>query len=141
MLFSVIYTADCPHTESIARFRPPRVRKLWDLTEGDGQYDYGYGEGDWERGKHRKWCGMLTKEQFREFVQAVGLFADDAQTMGSLGAPGSGFGWAPAISFSGGGDQRAVLNAYVTPIPEVKKEGLDKRDWRRVRRAVLNVFK
>ncbi len=139
MLFSVIYSADCPRTESIARFRPPRVRKLWEQTEGDNQYDYG--EGDWEKGKHRKWCGTLTKDQFREFVQAVGLFAENVETMGSVGAPGSGCGWAPAISFSGSGDQRAILNAYVTPIPEVKKEGLDKRDWRRVRRAVLNVFK
>ena len=28
MLFSVIYSADCPRSESIARFRPPRARRL-----------------------------------------------------------------------------------------------------------------
>ena len=111
-----------------------------ETTEGDEQYDYGYLEGDWERGKHRKWCGVLTKDQFNEFVQSTGLFADSTQTMGSLGAPGFGFGWSPAISFRDDGGRRAVLNAYVTPIPETSKESLDERDWKRVRRAVLNIF-
>lgn len=140
MLFSVIYSADCPHTESIARFRPPHARRLWDLTEGDSQYEYGYGEGDWEKGKHRKWCAVLDKDQFNEFVESVGLVAENVQTMGSIGAPGCGFGCAPAISFTDGGDVRAYLSAYVTPIPEVKKQDWTKRDWKRVRRAVLNVY-
>ena len=76
MLFSVIYSADCPRSESIARFRPPQTRKLWDMTESDEGYEYGYLEGDWEKGKHRKWCGLLTKEQFNRFVEATGLVAD-----------------------------------------------------------------
>ena len=54
MLFSVIYSADCPRNESIARFRPPCARRLWDQTEGDHQYEYSYLEGEWDRGKHRK---------------------------------------------------------------------------------------
>jgi hypothetical protein len=140
MLFSVIYSADCPRTESIARFRPPHARRLWDQTEDDGQYEYGYLEGDWERGKHRKWCAVLQKDQFTEFVQSVGLVAEDVRTMGSIGAPGFGFGWAPAISFSDMGDERAILNAYVTPVPEVKKQDCTEEDWERVRRAVLNVY-
>lgn len=88
MLFSVIYSADCPSTESIARFRPPHARRHWDRTEGDEQYSYTYLEGDWERGKHRKWAAMLTKDEFREFIKATGLVAEDVETMGSLGAPG-----------------------------------------------------
>ena len=36
--------------------------------------------------------------------------------------------------------ERAILNAYVMPIPEVRKEQCDERDWLRVRRAVLSVF-
>ena len=140
MLFSVIYSADCPRSESIARFRPPQVRRLWDVTEGDDGYEYGYLEDDWEHGKHRKWCGLLTKEQFEKFVTATGLVADSTETMGSLGAPGFGFGWSPAISFRDDGSERAILSAYVTPIPEVKKEGFDDRDWQRVRRAVLSMF-
>ena len=105
MLFSVIYSADCPRSESIARFRPPQARKLWDMTESNESYDYGYLEGDWEKGKHRKWCGLLTKEQFNRFVEATGLVADSTETMGSIGAPGFGFGWSPAISFSDDGSR------------------------------------
>lgn len=66
--------------------------------------------------------------------------AEDVQTMGSLGAPGFGFGWAPAIAFNDDGTERAILNAYVTPIPETRKERYDERDWERVRRAILSVF-
>ena len=140
MLFSVIYSADCPRTESIAQFHPPHVRKLWDQTEGDDQYDYGYLEGDWERGKHRKWCALLTKDQFNEFVETLGLVAEDVQTMGSIGAPGFGFGCAPAISFNDSGDVRAILNAYVTPLPETKKQNWTEQDWERVRTAVINCY-
>jgi hypothetical protein len=140
MLFSVIYSADCPHSESIVRFHPPQTRKLWDLTEGNDGYEYSYLEGDWEKGKHRKWCGMLTKEQFQRFVDATGLVADSTETMGSIGAPGFGFGWSPAISFRDDGQERAILSAYVTPVPETRKERFDERDWQRVRRAVLSVF-
>jgi hypothetical protein len=140
MQFSVIYSVDCPRSESIVRFRPPHARRLWDRTEGDEQYEFGYLEGNWERGKHRKWAAMLTKDQFREFVEATGLVAEDVQTMGSLGAPGFGFGWAPAISFTDNGEDRAILSAYVTPLPEVRKQEFDERDWERLRRAVLNVY-
>jgi hypothetical protein len=59
--------------------------------------------------------------------------------MGSLGAPGFGFGWAPAISFRSD-DPDAIQNAYVTPIPEVERESCDERDWQRVRGAVLAVY-
>ena len=140
MLFSVIYSADCPRSERIARFRPPQVRSLWDTTESDEQYEYSYLEGDWENGKHRKWCAMLTKEQFNRFVEATGLVADSTETMGSIGAPGFGFSWSPAISFRDDGTERAILSAYVTPIPETRKERFDERDWQRLRRAVLNQF-
>ena len=140
MLFSVIYSVDCPRSERISRFQPPQLRKLWDKTEGDEQYDYGYLEGEWEKGKHRKWCALLTKEQFEEFLSGTGLYAENVQTMGSLGSPGFGFGWSPAISFGDDSNDRAIVNAYVTPIPEVKKERYDERDWQRVRQAILNTF-
>ena len=140
MLFSVIYSADCPRTESIARFRPPRARRIWDQTEGDRQYEYSYLEGEWERGKHRKWCAVLDKGQFAEFVQATGLVADSTETLGSLGAPGFGIGWAPAIAFNDDSNDRAILSAYVTPVPETRREQYDERDWLRVRRAVLSMF-
>ena len=59
--------------------------------------------------------------------------------MGSLGAPGFGYGWAPAILFRGD-DPDAIQNAYVTPVPETAKDRLDDRDWDRVRSAVLAVY-
>ena len=59
--------------------------------------------------------------------------------MGSLGAPGFGFGWSPAISFRSD-DCDAIQSAYVTPILEVKKQHGDERDWKRIREAVLSLY-
>ena len=138
MQFSVIYSVDCPEDEDISRHAPPDL-DLWDETEGDGQYEYSYLEGRWENGTHRKWCAILEREQFDNFVDHCGLFAESVQTMGSIGAPGFGYGWAPAISFNGHHDD-CFANAYVTPLPESKRESGDERDWKRVRRAVLSVY-
>ncbi len=139
MLFSIIYSVDVPQGISIRPFTPPQVGRLWTRTEGDEQYEYSYLEGRWEKGKHRKWAALLTRDQFDAFVEKLGLVAEDVQTMGSLGSPGFGFGWAPAISFNGH-DEDAILNAYVTPIPEIEKDSFNERDWQRVREAVLNVY-
>jgi hypothetical protein len=138
MQFSVIYSVDCPEDENIARFAPPDL-DLWDQTEGDERYEYGYLEDRWENGSHRKWCAILDREQFDEFVEQCGLVAESTETMGSLGAPGFGFAWAPAISFSSH-DSDAIQSAYVTPIPEVKSESFGERDWERVRVAVLSIY-
>lgn len=139
MRFSVIYSADVPEDVDVLGYAPPQVEELWDETEDDDQYEYGYLEDEWENGHHRKWCAVLTREQFDEFIDRCGLFAEDVQTMGSLGAPGFGFGWAPAISFRSD-DPDAIQSAYVTPIPEVEQESCNERDWERVREAVLAVY-
>jgi hypothetical protein len=139
MQFSVIYSVDVPADEDVLRYAPPKVEELWDETEDDDNYEYGYLEGRWEGGHHRKFCAILDREQFEKFVDRCGLVAESTETMGSLGAPGFGFGWAPAISFHSD-DPDAILNAYVTPIPEVSKEHADERDWQRVRGAVLAVY-
>ena len=139
MQFSVIFSVDVPQGISIKEYAPPQVGRLWTLTEDDGQYEYSYLEGRWEKGKHRKWTALLTRKQFDSFVDKLGLYAERTETMGSLGAPGLGFGWSPAISFTGDHED-AIVNAYVTPIPETKKAGGDERDWKRVRRAVLSVY-
>jgi hypothetical protein len=138
MLFSVIYSADVHEDAHIDDFAPPRAEELWDQTE-DGETEYSYLEGAWENGRHRKWAGLLTREQFDEFVEATGLYAESTETMGSLGAPGFGFGWAPAISFTSD-DPDAIQSAYVTPIPEVTRPRSDERDWDRVKGAVLAVY-
>lgn len=139
MQFSVIFSVDVPEGVSIRDYAPPQVEKLWTLTEGNEQFEYGYLEGRWEKGKHRKWVALLTRKQFDAFVGKLGLYAERTETMGSLGAPGFGFGWSPAISFSSDHDD-AILSAYVTPIPETTKAGGDEQDWERVRGAVLSVY-
>ncbi len=139
MQFSVIYSVDTPADVDVLDYAPPQVEDLWDETEDDRQYEYSYLEGRWEEGHHRKWCALLTREQFDQFIDRCGLTAEDVQTMGSLGAPGFGFGWAPAVSFRSD-DPDAIQSAYVTPIPETSKEALDERDWERVRSAVLAVY-
>jgi hypothetical protein len=139
MQFSVIYSADVPADVDVLDYAPPPAESVWDETEGDEQFEYGYLEGRWEEGHHRKWCGLLDRDEFDRFVEHCRLVAEDVQTMGSLGAPGFGYGWAPAISFRGD-DPDAIQSAYVTPIPETAKDRLDDRDWDRVRSAVLAVY-
>jgi hypothetical protein len=139
MQFSIIYSVDTPDDVDVLDFAPPQVEELWDETEDDDQYEYGYLEGRWEEGHHRKWCAILDREQFDKFVDRCGLIAEDVHTLGSIGAPGLGFGWAPAISFRSD-DPDAIQSAYVTPLPETRKEALDERDWERVRSAVLAVY-
>ena len=139
MKFSVIYSADVPEGVDVLDFAPPQVEQLWDETEGNEQYEYSYLEGEWENGSHRKWCTILDRQQFDEFIERCGLVAESTETMGSIGAPGFGFGWAPAISFRSD-DSEAIQSAYVTPIPEVERESCNERDWERVRGAVLAVY-
>lgn len=116
MEMSVIYSIDTPREVSIAPFNPPKSqRRLWQLTEDDSGYEYSYLEGRWEKGKHRKWVALLTREQFDEFLDHTGLFAEDVATMGSIGAPGCGYGLAPAFAFRTD-EQDAIQNAYVTPL-------------------------
>jgi hypothetical protein len=121
----------------------------WHRTEGDNQYDYGYLEGCWAKGKHRKFCAMLTRKQFDRFVSQMSLRAENCETMGSIGAPGCGFGCAPAISFNGSDSlEDAILNAYVTPMPEIepkhpehwKNADAGERNWQRIRKAVIRVY-
>lgn len=157
--YSVIYTADWnPAEHEVKDFAPPKVRKLWDLTEGDEQADYD--EMGWTR--HRKWVALLTPAEFVEFVEATYLIAEDHETMGSIGAPGYGVGWAPAIPFSGDNATGALQDAYVTPNPkglaedyepalredqlsfypltDDEKAELHERLWQRLREQVLDEF-
>ena len=138
MLFSVIYSVDCPDDENISDFVPPDL-DLWDETEGDDQYEYEHLEGRWAKGSHQKFCGILDREQFDKFIDHCGLVAETTETLGSIGAPGFGYGWAPAISFISTNPD-AIQSAYVTPMPEVSRLDGDENDWQRVRRGVLAVY-
>ena len=136
MEFQVIYTIDCAQDSSIARYKPRRRvldrLQLTERNENDGEMDYV------DMPKHRKWWGVLTKEQFIKFIDDTGLVAEDIETMGALGFNGI----QPAISF---GSENAWtdgyhINAYVTPfIPDMKKPGTEKQ-WERLRRKIIEVF-
>lgn len=143
MIFSVIYSFDCPREQPVGYFMPPKnQRRLWQQTEGDEQYDLDV----WEKGKHRKLCAEdLTRAQFDAFVKHCALVAEDCETMGAL----TGFGWRPAISFNSQQEERPGYgNAYVTPYPSYSVPANDrlndvpwqKRCWERVRQAVISVY-
>lgn len=154
MIFSVIYEVDTSESVDIQDYYPPKdqLEELWTCTESsDGESERSYLGGCWEEGAHRKWCALLTRKQFEEFLSETGLVADDTETMGSLGAPGMGFGCAPAILFDGD-EYSAFAHAYVTPIPTVHTmeqfdnprptfKGFDERAWERVRRVVIDTYR
>lgn len=144
MKFSVIYSVDVPKSVKLRAYLPKQMH-LFNVTEDDDQYEYDHLGGDWKGGKHRKLCALLTRAQFEKFLSDTCLRAEDVETMGSLGAPGCGCGWAPAISFRGD-EERAITSAYVTPIPDVgtSYHGQDdarmERCWQRIRKAVLSQY-
>jgi hypothetical protein len=147
-LYSVIYSFDIPSDQSVARWRPPERRKLWQMTEGDDQHNYlcecpedQSCDCGWRRSKHREYCGILTQEQFDAFVEDLCLHAEDVETMGSLGAPGFGYGCAPAISFNYDASE-GIANAYVTPCPLEGDEFWSTEEaWKKVRRQVIEQYK
>ena len=82
---------------------------------------------------HRKYCGILTQEEFDKFIESTGLVAEDVETMGSLTLE---FGHLPAISFNAGYDALGYVNAYVSPLPQNKKE----LDWENVRKVFTEKY-
>ncbi len=156
MIFSVIYSIDCAKGVHIKQFYPKNMRP-WQITEDGG---YGSG-GDYDDiftkgSKHRKMCALLTKAQFLKFQNDCNIYADNVETMGSIGAPGMGYGMVPAISFSADSFESSYGNdhedfgyfqsAYVTPVPcyqngePIRENGFTDRDWYRVRSIVLGMF-
>lgn len=140
-MFSVIYEFDIPRDDSV-RDLLPRNRRLWKMTEQGGTE---YGE-IYPGGKHRKLCAFLTRQQFERWLGSTSLIAERYETMGSIGAPGFGFGWAPAISFRWDYDPEVIAIAYVTPClcnrkgEPIRKGGATERDWQRVRKVVIERY-
>lgn len=143
MLYSVIYSVDTPRGEYPSNYFPPEYKTNgWDITERGFGGEYTYLGGDWASGaQHYKFCGMLTQEQFDKFVSWCELIAEDVKTMGSLGAPGFGWGWAPAVSFRGE-HYNAITGAYVTPCldnPGMPSEWVS-YDWETIRQHVIEKY-
>jgi hypothetical protein len=152
MLFSVIYSVDIPKPElfcrgsyaatSINAVKPPKTKRgTWQRTEHSRSPMSG------EPDKyHGKWCAILDKAQFIEFVRHCDLTASSVETMGSIGAPGFGFGCAPAISFDNDPSAGYWGNAYVTPLPcnrkgePIRKSGATERDWDRIKARIVQVL-
>ena len=142
MKFSVIYEAEVPMTYSVSYIRPPKPHQ-WRLTEQtDGEPSDWCGELFDGMCKHRKWCAVLDKADFLEFVRQCDVWPEACETMGSLGAPGFGFGWAPAIAFNT--DDEVIRSAYVTPLAckrdgtPIRANGGTERDWARIKAAMLS---
>ena len=144
MRFSVIYSFDILGELPVRHCNPPakQLRKrLWQLTEGDECAD----PPDSPEGikwKHRKWCAILSANEFNTFVRHCALIAQRTETSGSLGAPGFGFQAVPAIAFTGY-DDVSECTAYVTPVPESTKEfkKMKNRGWNKIKDEIVGCYK
>jgi hypothetical protein len=142
--YGVIYSFDCPRTESVKTYLPRKsILKKMQMTEGDSSREYGYLEGEWENCKHRKYGAVLTQEEFDQFVDDCELRADSVETMGAMGMPGSERWWGctPAIAFNG----PDVAQAYVTPYPKVQlknqpTETQEERWWKMLKKVIVNKY-
>lgn len=140
MKFFVIYDFDLPRDVSVRGYRPPKYRRLWQLTEGDESYDFD--DEQWCHGGHRKYVtyAPISRKEFNRFLDVVGLYAEDVETMGSLTL----WGWFPAVAFNGDDQEALQQCAYVTPIPQrpdgTERTGMNDRDWSRVRRAMIAIY-
>lgn len=113
MLFSIIYSCKMRRSTLLNRYKPAFKNTKWDCTEFDYECDEPE-DGEWM--KQRKYCAILNRWEFHQFLCQLGLQAS-CSTMGSIGAPGFGFGMAPATSFEPEyPDWDPYLNAYVTPV-------------------------
>ncbi len=143
MRFSIIYEFDCPMTSSVRAYTF-RSRSLFLTERSDGEASEWCSDLWDSKGHHRKYAGILSRDQFSKLINQTGMWAEDVETMGSIGAPGFGFGVAPAISFRND-DPDVIQSMYVTPLIDVepKRPVTPERaelTWNRVRRAVLSVY-
>ena len=135
--YSVIYSIDGDDLDG----HTPSNIAIWQETENSEESDF-----DVPNWKHKKFVAILTPEQFNEFINDMGLYAEDVETMGSLGAPGYGFSWSPAISFNSENEYDIHQNAYVTPNIN-KKEGKrleklygKKNIWEPIRQQIIQEY-
>jgi len=127
MRFYIILCIDIPRSEYIRAYSPSKsIRRKLRLTEGDEQFEYGHLGGEWEKGKHRKYVGELSRKDFESVVSDCGLMAESTTTGGALIEDG----FMPTMSFFSE-HPVALVNAFVTPIPEVEMKGME-RDWEAV---------
>jgi len=143
MEFSVIYSVDAHENAGSPESYKP-IAGDWKETEASEGEDteYAYLGGGWAKGWHRKWCALLSREDFESFLDQSGLVMSDTDTLGMIGGPGFGIGWAPAFSFDSD-DYDMIRNAYVCPIPRSEvKSGVSQTEesWNRLKRQMLKAY-
>ena len=125
---------------------------------GESEYSYLAEESDneWFAGlSDLQVSGILTREQFTEWIDSVGAYADTTETMGSLGGPLSPIGIVSDISFETE-SPHLITRIRVTPVPERRgefmsgmlarfttdkaKEARANRVWDRIRKATIAVY-
>ena len=100
-----------------------KQRGVWTCTEAGRkcvEHDYPV---DLPVQGHGKWCALLTKAQFRDFVRHFGFDKRSrCDTMGGIGMPGSpnGYECMPAWSYDSHDYKDCLVNVFVTPYPDVK---------------------
>lgn len=141
--FSVIYTVEREERRGF-RHDVPRG-KDWHKTEDNKE------EIDHIKGQppvylyFKKYCALLSPKKFVKFCEDMGLTASTTKTMGSIGAPGFGISWSPAMLFDCEYESSSYKQAYVTPCvivhetPLFGEEPLPTDDglWDRIREDIL----
>ncbi|MHB1524903.1 MAG: hypothetical protein ACYCZN_01260 [Candidatus Dormibacteria bacterium] len=142
MRFSVIFTFDLdPHFGRVSDYLPDRPLRHKLKRVEHCAFD---SEGVHGMTVHRKYVGLLTREEFESYMGILPYEEVHASTGGSMSPPGFEGQWLPAISFAMG-DGQMVGNMYVTPLADVVMVGdrLDRwspRNWSRVARVVMRKF-
>lgn len=132
--FFVIYSFDINLECKVDNYKPNnKTLKHMNLTETKPD-DYEI----WKH-KHRKYVGMLSKQEFKDLCWEQGMETESCETMGSLTFE---FGLLPAISMSYS-DDRTSMNIYVTPMHKDKEGYYDvvsEDNFYRVKNALLKVY-
>jgi hypothetical protein len=126
MKWSVIYSVDTRADNSLDEFIP--TSDEWEMTEGDESYEFVYMDDEYDGGKHGKYVGYLTNNQFKKFLSQILVPSFVENTMGMLGGlveDGIFLGLMPAWSLSPANyyvNEPFNQTAYVCPFPENDEE-------------------
>ena len=147
MKFYVIYSFVERKGESATQLRPSRKgrSKLWHRAEKDYDIDYWQEMYDRKNITQEKWVTRqpLTRKEFDEFIDDRFMHLSCVDTGGSL----TSMGMLPAISFDAPRDDiddPLEANAYVTPLTDRMEAGEhvgDDRDFKRIKRAMWNIYR
>ena len=115
-----------------------------DETEpGDSEYCYladeceGSDSEFWAKARDITVSGIVDRPDFFDFFDRLCSYAENVETLGTLGGPANTCGLSPDISVCLE-SQYTVASIRVTPLPE--RGAMNEKNWRMIRRAFLNLF-